>query len=377
MKKYNILHIVNIRFFNATAWYAMNLCRILNKMGHCSTCLVLEGTEAHKKAIEMDIPYIAMPYNQKSPYSLPKIYAFLKKILNEQKPDIVNCHRGELYPLFVRFKKKFNYKLVRTRGDQRPAKNNIINRFLYSDYTDSIISTNSVTARQLINDLNVPAHKVHIILGGVDTENFYPNPQVYLQTREKFGYSKQDCVVGLLGRLDPVKGVKESIEALARIASKAPFLKLCVIGFDELLTSEEVMQIALENNVADSVKITGKVSEVNHVLNMCDVAILSSIGSETIARAALEFIACDIPLISSKVGVMPDLVDKEALFETADVESMAETLYKAYLAFENSSSEEGMWLQKIKNFQQTQLKNLSLEAFADQSLNVYLPLLNK
>ncbi len=377
MKKYNILHIVNIRFFNATAWYAMNLCRVLNTTGHSSKCLVLAGTEAHEQAVKMNIPHIAMPYDQKKITKLPAIYAYLKKLLEEEKPDIVNCHRGELYPFFVALKKKYKYKLVRTRGDQRPAKNNIVNRFLYSDYTDALISTNSVTAKQLIKDLHVPAHKVHIILGGVDTEKFYPQPQVYLKTREKFGYTKQDCVIGLLGRLDPIKGAKESIEALAQIASKAPRLKLCIIGFDELLTEEEVMNIAHENNVADRVLVTGKVEEVNHVLNMCDVALLSSIGSETIARAALEFIACDIPLISSKVGVMPDLLDKEALFDTADVEDMAEFLYKAYLAFEDITSEQGAWLQRIKNFQKAQLTHLSLEVFAEQSLTVYLPLLNK
>ncbi len=375
MKKYNILHIVNIRFFNATAWYAMNLCRILNTMGHNSKCLVLANTEAHEQAIKMNIPHIAMPYDQKKITKLPKIYSYLKNLLKEENPDIVNCHRGELYPFFVALKKKSNYKLIRTRGDQRPAKNNFINRFLYSDYTDSIITTNSVSARQLMHGLNVPEHKIHTILGGVDTDKFYPKPETYQKTREKFGYTKNDHVIGLLGRIDPVKGMKESIMALAKVASQAPKLKLCIIGFDTIGTTEELLSLAKELQVEDRVQVTGKVEEINHVLNMCDVAILSSIGSETIARAALEFMACDIPLISSKVGVMPDLLDKEALFETADIESMAEFLYKAYLALENHASLEFSWLQKIKTKQNSHLKELTLNAFAEKSLNVYLPLL--
>ncbi len=377
MKKYNILHIVNIRFFNATAWYAMNLCRVLNAMGHNSKCLVLANTEAHEQAIKMEIPHIAMPFDQKKVTQFPKIYSYIKKVLKEERPDIVNCHRGELYPFFVALKKTFAYKLVRTRGDQRPAKNNFINRFLYSDYTDAIISTNSATTKQLNEELKVPSHKLHTIIGGVNTDFFYPKPQVYQHTREKFGYTKNDYVMGLLGRLDPIKGVEESIKALAKVATKTPKLKLCIIGFDTILTTKEVQSLIEEHSLEDRVQITGKVEEVNNVLNMCDVAILPSVGSETIARAALEFIACDIPLISSQVGVMPDLLEDEARFETANIDSMADFMFKVFLALDDRQSEESKWLQRLRTKQHALIKELTLEAFGEQTLNVYLPLLNK
>ena len=52
-------------------------------------------------------------------------------------------------------------------------------------------------------------------------------------------------------------------------------------------------------------------------------------GSETIARAALEIMAADRPLISSDVGVMPDLLPPEALFPAGDVDAMTRLLTRA------------------------------------------------
>lgn len=340
-------------------------------MGHKSAVLVLEGTVAHKEAIKMDIPLIVMPYDQKKTSQLPNIYRFIKNTFESLKPDIVNCHRGELFPLFVFLKKKYAYKLVRTRGDQRPARNSFLNRLFYNTFSDAVISTNSVTTKHLQEKLKVPEYKLYTILGGVDTKKFFPQPEVYSETRLSFGYTQSDFVVGLLGRLDTVKGQKESIIALAKALPYAEKLKLCLIGFNSVLTEEELYALAQEYCVRDKVQITGKVKEINKALNMCDIIILPSIASETIARAALEAIACNIPLLSSNVGVMPDLVEKNARFKTADIEDMSRILIQAHQAFDNKKSKEYSWLREVKKTQKLTLPELSLEAFGEKTLNIY------
>ncbi len=374
MKKLNILHIVNVRFFNATAWYAMQVSKKLCELGHNSTVLTLEGEEADIKAIEMNIPRIALPFDQKKVKNLPKIMQFLKKVIEKQKPDIVNCHRGELFPLFIYLKKKYGFKLVRTRGDQRFAKNTFLNRYFYSTVSDAVVATNSRIKNNLNEKLNVPQAKLSMIIGGVDTRNFYPNITNREETRASFGYTSQDKVIGLLGRLDPIKGQIETIIALAKALyknEKAKNLKLCIIGFDEVSTSKELYDLAEKHNIKDKVLITGKVANVNDVLNMCDAAILSSIGSEAIARAALEFIACEIPLISSNIGVMPDLLEANARFNTGDTDDMAEFLIRLSLALDDTSSKEYIWLEELKRSQKDKLADVTLDKFAEKTLKVY------
>ncbi len=378
MKKLTILHIANVRFFNATAWYAMQLSKKLCEIGHNSIVMTLEGTKADKAALEMDIPRIALPFDQKKISNFPAIFSFLKKTIEETKPDIVNCHRGELFPLFIYFKKKYGFKLVRTRGDQRLAKNTFLNRYFYAKISDAVIATNSRISKHLHEELQVPKEKLFTILGGVDIRKFYPNPAKKNETKKQYGYSKNDCVIGLLGRLDPIKGQKESIIALAKASERMDNLKLCIIGFDEIHTSEELYALASEYGVRDKVQITGKVKEINDVLNMCDIALLSSVGSEAIARAAVEFIACNIPLISSNIGVMPDLVSQKGRFETGNIEDMAQMLIRASKAhtYTQDANHKNYaiyyaWLQDILSEQKNLLPSLTLDNFTALTLEVY------
>ncbi len=386
MKKLNILHIANVRFFNATFWYAMQLSNELCKMGHNSKIITLANTKADKKAEELNINKIALPYDQKKTSQLPKIYKFFKKLIEEEKPDIINCHRGELFPLFIYFKKKYGYKLVRTRGDQRLAKNSLINRYFYAEVSDAVIATNSKITNHLRDKLNVPICKLHTILGGVDTKYFVKDKSKNSETKAQFGYNEKDCIIGLLGRLDPIKGQKESIEALALAFKKAKErnidisnLKLCIIGFDEINTAEELYSLAERSGVRNNIFVTGRVSEVRATLNMCDFALISSLGSEAIARAALEFMACDIPLISSDIGVMPDLISEKALFshyENAIIQEMAEYFIKISLMhktqkLDDRHAKEYILLQELLAVQRENIKELSLEAFASKTLEIY------
>ncbi len=386
MKKMNVLHIANVRFFNATAWYAMNVSKKLCELGHNSLVLCLEGTIADKKAKEMNIPHISMPYNQKKISQLPKIFAFIKKTIEETKPDIVNCHRGELFPLFIYFKKKYGFKLVRTRGDQRLAKNTFFNRYFYSSVSDAVIATNSKITKHLHEELHVPKCKLNTILGGVDTNKFFPDKSKYQETRENFGYRNSDCVIGLLGRLDPIKGQTESIQALALAFEKAKErnldisnLKLCIIGFDEIITADELYALAAKLEIRDKISVTGKVKDVNNTLNMCDFALISSLGSEAIARAALEFMACKIPLISSDIGVMPDLISPSALFSHTKeriIEEMAEFFIKIFHAhkaqkLDDFNAKEYIFIEEILEAQNNILPHLSLDAFAEKTLTTY------
>ncbi len=383
MKQLNILQVINVRFYNATAWYALYLSKTLCALGHNSTVLTLENTLCDKKAQELDIPRIALPFDQKKLKNFPSIYAYIDKELARLQPDIVNCHRGELYPLFVFFRNKYGYKLVRTRGDQRPIKTNGINKLLYSKKSDALIATNSRIYKQLVDVLHVNKNKVFTIFGGVDTKAFYNDKSQREKTRALYNYTSNDCVLGLLGRLDPIKGQKESILALSKLVHeyKIQNVKLCIIGFDDLyLKSSEIYPLIEEHNLQDYVQITGKVQNVNEVLNMCDFGWLSSIGSEAIARAAFEFMACDVPLFSSEIGVMPDITIEKARFKTADIDSMAQCMANISKAYDEKDNSElaiqtRKNIEEIKLSQQEFIKTIDLEKFANKSLKVYTSLL--
>ena len=53
MSSFRSIQVVNVRWFNATAWYGLELARLLNAAGHESRVVALADTETFAKAEEM------------------------------------------------------------------------------------------------------------------------------------------------------------------------------------------------------------------------------------------------------------------------------------------------------------------------------------
>lgn len=224
---------------------------------------------------------------------------------------------------------------MRTRGDRRLPRGGLVNRWLHCSAADAVIATNSLMTRHFAEVLHVPSSRLHTILGGVDTERFHADAEARRLMRQCYGYGEDHIVMGLLGRMDSVKGIRESIEALALARKLSPLaqrLRFLVIGFDSEFSTADVARWTREQGLGDLgeiVTVTGKVEHPEAVISALDFGILASLGSEAIARAALEIMACGVPLISSTTGVMPDLVPDFCSFAPGDTQAMAERMVQA------------------------------------------------
>jgi glycosyltransferase involved in cell wall biosynthesis len=85
--------------------------------------------------------------------------------------------------------------------------------------------------------------------------------------------------------------------------------------------------LAVRLGVADSVEFVGKQpqSQVREYLSVADLLLLPS-QSESFGLTALEAMACEVPVIATRVGGIPELVEDGGcgyLFEIGDVDGMA------------------------------------------------------
>jgi len=177
--------------------------------------------------------------------------------------------------------------------------------------------------RHFRDAFGMPPSKLHEILGGVDTAVFHPDPAARERIRAELGYGDGDFVVGLLGRFDRVKGQHELIRAVSRLRlDGVSNLRLLLLGFDSATPEADVRGWIAEHGIGSVTTITGKRPDIAACLNALDLGVVASLWSETIARAALEIMASGVPLISTDVGVMPDLLEPSAIFPAGDVEAM-------------------------------------------------------
>lgn len=357
------IQVVNVRWHNATAWYGLELARLLNEAGHETLVIGLPGTESFERAEALHLAPVPLALNSVNPLVLADVLRKMHTLVCRFRPQVVNCHRGEGFFLWGLLKQIQHFSLVRTRGDQRLPRNTLGNRFLHSKTADALIATNSRMARHFETVLGVPPERIHTIFGGVDTRIFGFDPQGRERIRAQYGFAPGHRVLGLLGRFDEVKGQRELIIATARLVRAGFPVKLLLLGFTTATTQETVEGWIAEADMGEHIRITGLVNDVAAHLSAVDIGVVASLWSETIARAALEFMAAGRPLLSTHVGVMPDLLLPEALCAPADAQAL-ECLIQRALS-------EPALLPALLSDQNKRLPGLTREAFREQSLNVY------
>lgn len=327
------IQIINCKWYNATFWYALYLTKILNEHGHESILVTIPNSLGIQKLKELDIKYMELPLNSFSPADIYSSYRGFSKLCEEFKPDIVNCHRGEAFYLFSFLKKLYGYKLIRTRGDQRKPSENFINKFLHNSVADAIITTNSDMSEYFHNNLHVSENKIHTILGGVDTKKFFPQKENQNAFKIQYGFKEDDVLLGIIGRLDAIKGFHETIlafhKAVGQSESACKSLHLLVAGLDCDFTINDLKNFCKEQGISqEHIHFYSYLADMNAFMNMLDFGVIASLGSETIARVAFELIACHTPIIGSRIGVMPDILENEYLFNAGQLSEMTELFIK-------------------------------------------------
>ncbi len=365
-----IFQVINVRWFNATAWYAITLSQLLAEAGHDVVVLTLKGTDAEKMAQDRGLNTVAVDLNTTNPIRFIRATGHIIQLLRKHRPDIVNCHRGEGFFLWGLLKLLgFPFKLVRTRGDQRPPRNDIFNRALHAKVADAVVVTNRFMADHFLKHMHTPGMGLWLIHGGVDTEYFAFDLAGRERVRKEFDLAPDDLVVGLLGRFDRVKGHRETIRAVAKLHQQGfSNIRLFLIGFDTAMTRSEIEADINASGINDITRISGKRSDVNACISALDIGVVASLWSETIARSALEIMAVGRPLVSTNVGVMPDLVRPPVLVPPGDSDALASAIAK--LTEETVRNE-------VLARQKNTMSQLTLEEFLKRSLNLYHSLLDE
>lgn len=136
-----------------------------------------------------------------------------------------------------------------------------------------------------------------------------------------------------------VKRVDDVIEVFNNVRKVVPAKLLLVGDGPERFHIEELVR---EKCAMDSVRFLGKLEAVEEVLSVCDLFLMTS-EKESFGLAALEAMACEVPVISTNAGGLPEL-NKDGvsgfLCDVGDVDAMTE---KAIHILDNKN------LQKFKD----------------------------
>jgi glycosyltransferase involved in cell wall biosynthesis len=171
--------------------------------------------------------------------------------------------------------------------------------------------------------------KIALVPNGIDTGRFVL-PQNADEIRRRLGISPQAFVIGTVGRLDEIKCQDLLLRVFARLRGQMSEARLLLVGEGPL--RQELEQLAARLEIAREVSFAGYQEQPERYLAAMDVFALPS-RSEGLPLVILEAWAAGLPVVASRVGGIPELIENGQsgiLFPSGDEEALARALEKIW-----------------------------------------------
>ncbi|GEA17231.1 glycosyltransferase family 4 protein [Moorella sp. E306M] len=181
-------------------------------------------------------------------------------------------------------------------------------------------------------------HKSVFIPNGVDTEFFQPlSEETRRKKRLDLGYNPEDFLILCPRRWAPTKGVIYLVQAIPLVVEQMPNTMFLFAGSDYPGYPDYRKQIigSLDKIKAGGItnfRLLGNLGaeDLRLFYQISDVVVIPSI-LEAISLAALEAMACDCPVIATRVGGMPEIIQNGRtglLVEAGNPEALAQAILK-------------------------------------------------
>lgn len=216
---------------------------------------------------------------------------------------------------------------------------NIENQEIILKSSKMIISVSEyIKYRTLIVD-RAFEHKIKVLKNCIDVDKFsIKNSEVTSENLRGIYNIKQDeVVIVFTGRILPIKGVKELIQAFKKIPNTLK-VKLLIVGnagFGQSTKSKyDEELVCLSKEIQEKIVFTGFIHNNNlpKILAMSDIAVVPSIWEEPAGLVVIEAMAAGLPLIVTDSGGMSEYTcDKCAMVVDRDgklVEKLTEAMIK-------------------------------------------------
>ena len=237
---------------------------------------------------------------------LPNLLALRRFLVAERsKIDVVNTHSStDSWLTAIACASLANAPpIVRTRHVSTTIRNRPTTRWLYTRATAHIVTTGEALRRQLAHDNGVPTSRMTSIPTGIDLVRFLPGDAA--SARARLGLRPRPTL-GIVATLRDWKGHDMLFEALARDRAAWEGWNVVVVGdgpYRDRL-DHQLVRLAL----VDRIVFAGQQDDVVPWLQAFDLFALPSWGEEGVPQAILQAMACGLPVVSTTVGAITEVV---------------------------------------------------------------------
>jgi glycosyltransferase involved in cell wall biosynthesis len=187
-----------------------------------------------------------------------------------------------------------------------------------------LVIVNSLAGKRDYQTRGYPSARMTVIPNGIDVARFFPDRAAGLRVRASWGVPESQPLIGLVGRIHPMKGHHVFLEAAARLVGEGKNARFAVVG-DGPASNQDGLR-----SQSESLGLGGRVvwepyrGDMNDVYNALDIHASCSSYGEGFSNAIAEAMACGIPCVATDVGDAGHIVgDAGFVVPTRDPPAMA------------------------------------------------------
>ena len=226
-------------------------------------------------------------------------------------------------PMLMTFHRTRNFESARPRDRLRNA--------LVGLRAGAVVTASQERLLHYLRNNRVSSGKVTCIPLGVDLARFRPDATLRSSRRAQLGIGAGQLLIGTIGHFGPEKGADLAIDAFQIFCEKHPDCdaRLIVLGTgnDE---QERFVRSRVSPEFSARIHFAGFQPSPEEWLPAFDV-LLHGARSEAFGLVLAEAMACGVPIVATRVGGIPEIVDERSgvLAPTADADALAIALDRA------------------------------------------------
>ena len=241
----------------------------------------------------------------------------LYRLFRREKPQIVHTHTAKAgavgrvaawlarVPIIVH---TFHGHIFHHYFGPKKTRFFILLERLLAKISDHIIVISQRQYEDIVNHYHVsPPEKTSIIPLGFDLTAFFSIQKKQIH-RKKLGLKNSDFLAAIIGRMVPIKNIQMALDVVIELKRQHFPFHLCLVGDGNLRDSLE--KYAQEHAITAQVHFMGWQENMPEIYSGIDLLLLTS-NNEGTPVTIIEAQACQVPVIATAVGGVPDIIIPE------------------------------------------------------------------
>lgn len=347
--------------------HVLELAKELKRRGN-EVIVTSNGGAYEKELLDFGIMHYKVPLQNKNPLNVIRAFKSLKKIIIDEKIELVHSHAR--IPSFIlgKLHKKMGFPFVTSAHGVFSTKYGL--KYI-TDWGQATIAVSEDIKKYLLDNYNYPEERIVVTINGIDLFRFSPETDKAFAFSE-FGLSEDDFTIVFVSRLDVdcTKAARAILEKMGPLTEKIPNLKFLIIGGGSDFENIKTLADDANEKYGKRVLMAGARTDMASVIAPADLFV-------GVSRAALEAMASEKPVILAGNQGYIGLFDESTAKVSYDTnfcgrgvgEINPDTLFEDILRFYSLSSDEK---KKLGEFARDFVKkHYSVDKMTDDTIKAY------